>query len=207
MTAAEQQSMMAILRKHYGDAAVLDAISETGSIEAARKQLNRERQIARRKHKQAERRETRENQVLFRSTVAIGPELADLLLANAKRVRSGSLHHVLRATCQRAISLGGVQHGNRNNNLIVLWDLRAGEPTPGSVASCEMIWTGADYRLHFWRRSASADSRVPMQIELAPAEPQYPIMPPMSAPTPAWRIERKALEELEGGEDSRNERP
>ena len=200
---AEQQSLMAILRKHYGDTAVLEAISETGSIEAARKQLNRERQIARRKHKQAERREVRADQLLFRAVVVvIGPELADLL-ANAKRVRSdSSSHRMLRATCQRAISLDGVQHGNRNNNLIVLWDLRAGEPMVGSVAACEMIWTGADYRLHCWRRSVSTDSRAPSQIELVPVEPQYPAMPPQSAPVPAWaddldlsdlRIEKKAV--------------
>ena len=198
---------MGILRKHYGDTAVLDALAECGSIEAARKQLNRERQIARRKHKQAERREARADQLLFRAVVVIGPELADLL-ANAKRVRLDSSHRVLRATCQRAISLDGVQHGNRNNNLIVLWDLRAGEPMVGSVAACEMIWTGADYRLHCWRRSVSTDSRAPSrapsQIELVPVEPQYPAMPPQSAPVPAWaddlsdlRIEKKLLAVLE----------
>lgn len=213
MMTAEQQSLMAILRKHYGDTAVLEAISETGSIEAARKKLNRERQIARRKHKQAERQQSRANQVLFRSSVTIGVELAELL-ASAKRVRTGSLHSTLRATCQRAISFGGSEHGNHHNNLIVLWDLRAGDPTPGAMASCEMLWTGADYRLHFWRRSAN-DPRVPVRIELAPAdapgfedaeyfEPQYPIMPPQSAPVPAWaddlsdlRIEKKSLAALE----------
>lgn len=188
---------MAILRKHYGDTAVLEAISETGSIEAARKKLNRERQIARRKHKQAERREVRANQVLFRATVAIGSHLARLL-ASAKRVRSGSLHQMLRATCQRSVWIGSTEHGGVHNNLIVLWDLRAGDPAFGAVAACEMIWTGADYRLHFWRRSAN-DPSMPMQIDLS-SSCNPPIMPPLSAPVPAWGndlIEKKSLQALE----------
>jgi hypothetical protein len=177
---AEQQSLMAILRKHYGDTAVLEAIAETGSIEDARKQLNRDRQRERRQREKAERREVRANQVLFRATVAIGPDLARLL-ASAKRVRSGSLHQMLRATCQRSVWIGNTEHGSAHNNLIVLWDLRAGDPAFGAVASCEMVWTGADYRLHFWRRRN--DSRQVANLDLSPSTP---INPPLSAPVPAW---------------------
>lgn len=77
-------------------------------------------------------------------------------------------------------------------------------PAPEMVGE---IWRTPEgnYRVHCW---AVSTSPIPVRAALDRIErdrtPQFPIMPPMSAPTPAWRedmsdivIERKTLDTLE----------
>ncbi len=181
------------MQKHYGDTAVLDAVADTGSIEGAYRLLRREQQRAKRAHRAKQRRNARANQILFRSAVIVDESLVSAL-ANGRDVHTQYNRRMIRATMQRVVRLAGVEYGHSHNNTILLWDLRAGVPLAGAVVSVEMIWTGSDYRLHFWRRSAT-DPREPVALAIGQSTAE-PIMPPLR-PLEDLGIRRIPLEALD----------
>jgi hypothetical protein len=166
---------LAILRKCYGDQAVLDALAETGGdVQRARKGLNSQRQRERRAEIRADRSFRRTDQRLFHGPVEIGEGILSL---NSRAVKSSmSGRKLLRGTRQGTLTQDGSEIGT--GNIIVLLDLRIGD----GKATAEVVWTGSEYRVHIRRRSP-ADERQPVTLDIGQVRvASAPILPPLMPP-------------------------
>ena len=167
---ADLAKRLTYMRRTYGDAETLDAITAaSGDVQAAYRSLRAQRQSQARAAKRADRRARRADQVIYEGPIEIGPRLRAVIdggrevkceMGDGRRIRSTFVGALTGLPTDDYDSDGG--------NHVVLYDPRIGDGwAPGAITG-EVLWTGADYRIHLWRKSPM-DLRTPITLEITDA--------------------------------------